>query len=133
MSVTYDIVCVDCRASLWIGQSSYLYGAGPERSAQFKFLRGHAGHRLVCGTSQEIDDALVPEFGVLWEDHLAYYSSTEDGQCGSVDPVSGSVCALESDHATDGAASQLVPQHMDWSGFMWGEDSDHRDDMEGAA
>ena len=46
MSVTYDILCLDCKEVLWIGQSDYIYTTDPEINAFSKFLHKHEDHVL---------------------------------------------------------------------------------------
>ena len=46
MSVTYEILCHDCKESLWIGQRDYIYTT-PEALAKLnKFLFAHSRHSL---------------------------------------------------------------------------------------
>jgi len=56
MSRTYELLCHDCRVSLWIGQgrdeSAYIYTDDLHRQALRDFLFGHQNHRLEFGDDE---------------------------------------------------------------------------------
>lgn len=56
MSRTYELLCHDCRVSLWIGQGSgdraYIYGDDPHKKALRDFLFGHQNHKLEFGDDE---------------------------------------------------------------------------------
>lgn len=53
MSVTLDLVCEDCRVSLWAGQRDYLYIGSPEKVQLLAaFILEHQGHALRLVTDQ---------------------------------------------------------------------------------
>lgn len=50
MSCTYEIGCVDCMDSIWVGQGTkkpYLYGGEKHLIPLQEFLTKHMGHKLV--------------------------------------------------------------------------------------
>lgn len=47
MSTTYNIECNDCKKTLWIGQSDYIYTGNKECMDKFKkFLFDHVNHNI---------------------------------------------------------------------------------------
>lgn len=56
MSRTYEILCHDCKVSLWIGQGSgekaYIYGTEQHKKQLRDFLFGHQNHRLEFGDDE---------------------------------------------------------------------------------
>jgi hypothetical protein len=63
MSDTYDIVCRNCKSSLWIGQSStsdptfcFYTGVPETMEALKKFLYEHMEHDLTMEDSQRHED-----------------------------------------------------------------------------
>jgi hypothetical protein len=60
MSTCYQIGCVDCEKTLWVGQSghpqSYIYGTPKMIIDLGAFLFAHVGHRLVFNTSEALAD-----------------------------------------------------------------------------
>jgi len=56
MSRTYELLCHDCRCSLWIGQGSgdgaYIYGDEGHRKALRDFLFSHQNHKLEFGDDE---------------------------------------------------------------------------------
>jgi hypothetical protein len=60
MARTYEILCHDCKVSLWVGQKgagqpderAYLYTSAEHLSALRDFLFGHQNHRLEFGDDE---------------------------------------------------------------------------------
>ena len=46
MSQTFELVCLECKERVWVGQSAYLYTTHPEISETSAFLHKHYGHTL---------------------------------------------------------------------------------------
>ena len=62
MARTYNIACVDCKLTLWIGQWSgsdisgaYIYTTDEDIQKQRDFFYGHLGHRLEFDQGQVLD------------------------------------------------------------------------------
>lgn len=66
MSVTYNIICEECKKSLWIAQSSRnLYSGEPHTMAALEdFLFTHRGHHLTFDAPEYRDDM----YGEEWEE-----------------------------------------------------------------
>lgn len=68
MSRTYDIVCRDCEAKLWIGQGwpperVYLYTAAePHITDLTRFLFKHERHRLEFLDSEELAATTIKQY-----------------------------------------------------------------------
>ena len=65
MSMCYNIICKDCKKSLWVGQSgvhNYIYKTFKDMEALEKFLFAHEKHDLIFG-DDNLEDELIPEYG----------------------------------------------------------------------
>ena len=54
MAKTYEIVCHDCKVTLWIGQDTRLYTTPAHLKQQQDFFYGHIGHRLEFNDSDTL-------------------------------------------------------------------------------
>jgi hypothetical protein len=54
MARTYEILCHDCKASLWIGQDRRIYMTNNHLKGLQKFLFSHENHRLWFGDSDQL-------------------------------------------------------------------------------
>ncbi|MCP4354414.1 MAG: hypothetical protein GY793_02035 [Proteobacteria bacterium] len=64
MSMTYDIICVDCKKGLWVGQRDYLYNSEQHLDELSKFLHNHKNHHLKFVDENNSDDyKYVGEYG----------------------------------------------------------------------
>ena len=59
MSRTYEVLCIDCKQSLWIGQGwesskRYIYKTNDHLKALEDFLFSHMGHGLVFDDSETL-------------------------------------------------------------------------------
>jgi len=72
MARTFDLVCHDCRASIWIGQrptgnpEMYLYTTDQAIRNLRDFLMAHTGHRLEFNDSERVD--VLAEYERPYED-----------------------------------------------------------------
>jgi len=44
--MTYEIACLDCKVSLWVGQGNRIYYTEEDLKKQRDFFFGHVGHHL---------------------------------------------------------------------------------------
>ncbi len=66
MSRTYDILCVDCKKALWVGQGrkdgiKYIYRKEKHLKELEAFLFSHMGHRLIFDDDELLDGIIEYE------------------------------------------------------------------------
>ncbi len=59
MSRTYDILCIDCKKALWVGQGRqngqrYIYKAETHLKELEDFLFSHMGHKLIFDDDEKL-------------------------------------------------------------------------------
>jgi hypothetical protein len=63
MSTTYELICMQCKVSLWIAQSScghgHLYTNADAAKTHYDFLREHLNHELRFVTSDNVPDGMT--------------------------------------------------------------------------
>lgn len=78
MSTTYDVVCDECRVTLWIGQGDQIYTGEPDVLAWLSaFLFSHHGHPLRFLSEHDAEAF----YGSVWVD--------PDGRCKQCDLTDG--------------------------------------------
>lgn len=71
MGKTYELICHECKSSLWVGQKAfgatddraYIYSTDTHLKDLRDFLFSHRRHRLEFGESQELGVFTYTEFG----------------------------------------------------------------------
>jgi hypothetical protein len=66
MSITYDIVCHECKKRRWIGQGSFIYSTPKYMERLSEFLHEHINHPLEFMRDEQSSHTGYDE--VVWDD-----------------------------------------------------------------